>query len=75
MQKMPLTPKQHRVLKFLKDYHAQHEYMPTYLEICEGAGFKSTNSIFHLLNKLDQKGHIRRFKENGGCTYRSIELI
>lgn len=75
MQKMPLTPKQHKVLKFLEAYHAEHEYMPTYKEICKGAGFKSTNSVFNLINKLDEKGHIKRFKNNGGCSYRAIELI
>ena len=63
------------VLKFLKDYHAQNEYMPTYREICLGAGFKSTNSVFNILNQLDQKGHIKRFKENGGCTTRAIAII
>ena len=75
MQKMPLTPKQHKVLKYLKSYHSKHEYMPSYREIAEGLGFKSTNSVFHLLNKLDAKGHIKRFRENGGCTYRSIEIV
>lgn len=75
MQKMPLTPKQHMVLKFLKDYHGQHEYMPTYREICKGVGFKSTNSVHKLINQLDHKGHIKRFKQNGGCTTRAIEII
>jgi repressor LexA len=75
MQKMPLTPKQHLVLKFLEQYYNHKEYMPTYREIAEGINVKSTNSVFMLLNKLEDKGHIKRFKHSGGCAYRAIELI
>ena len=75
MPKIPLTPKQLKLLKFLKSFYDEHEYMPSYKEICEVIGVKSTNTVHDALVRLDRKGHIKRFKEGKYGGNRAIELI
>lgn len=75
MKKMPLTPKQLNVLKFIKSFYIEHEYMPTYMEICESLNMRSTSSAFHYVTSLDKKGHIKRYKEGKYGGNRAMELI
>ena len=75
MQKMPLTPKQLKVLQFLKAFYNENEFMPSYREIAENFDLKSTNSVFDYLNRLDQKGYIKRFKVGRYGGTRALELI
>jgi len=49
--------------------------MPTYREIAKALDVVSNNTVFHLLKALEDKGHITRFRENGGCSHRGIELV
>lgn len=75
MPKMPLTPRQLFLLKFLQEYSEHKGYMPTYREIADALDVVSNNTVFHLLKALEDKGHITRFRENGGCSHRGIELV
>ena len=57
-----LTPKQHEILVFLKDFAEQNNRSPLIREIQEALGDKSTKSVAFKLNALQQKGYIKREK-------------
>ncbi|EIC65335.1 LexA family protein [Mycobacteroides abscessus] len=47
------------VLNFLTDYVGEHGYAPSYREICEGTGIRSSSSIQPVLDSLQDEGFIR----------------
>ena len=56
------TQKAHRreaVLGFLTEYFGQYGWAPSYREICEGTGVKSTSQVPPLLDSLEADGYIR----------------
>lgn len=52
------TPKQKRILDFVKDYTTQNGYPPTVREIAKALGVKSHSSIYSCLCRLKQRGLI-----------------
>ena len=48
----------HRILEFIKEYGCEHGYLPTYREIGEGVGLKSTSSVAYYMLKLSDDGKI-----------------
>jgi len=55
-----LTPKQQKILDFLKSGIKLHGYPPTVREICIAVGLSSTSTVHAHLETLERKGYIRR---------------
>lgn len=53
-----LTDREVQFLTFLKEFDAEHGFMPTYREIRDGCGFGSTNTIYNYVRRLQEKGHL-----------------
>jgi len=66
-----LTPNQHRVLNFLKDFLREKGFPPTLREIASHFGLKGPRGPQKTLNILEKKGFIR--KVPGGS--RAIEIL
>lgn len=57
---MSLTPKQQRVLQFIKDYSGRRGYAPSQWEIAKHFRLKSLGSIQDYLNALEAKGYLTK---------------
>jgi len=68
--KIFLTPKQEKVLEFIKK-RVGERLPPTIREVGEELGFKSTGTVRDYLRVLEQKGLLKRTKNRS----RAIELI
>lgn len=66
-----LYSKERQVVEFIAQYIQRHGYAPTLLEIAEGIGVNAVSTVHEHLEKLIQKGFI---KKSPGFE-RSIELI
>jgi repressor LexA len=64
-----LAPVQRQTLEFLRNYLADHGYGPTLKDIAEHIGVKSVSTAHFHLERLEDKGFIRRGEDG------SIELI
>jgi repressor LexA len=60
---MSLSPRQEKILDFIRSYHAEHDYPPTIREIGKAAGITSTSVVKYNLERLQEKGMISRNKE------------
>lgn len=60
-----------KTLEFIKSFVDKNGYPPTVREICNSVGFKSTASAQYYLDKLEDKGEIRK----GNNKNRAIELV
>jgi len=50
----------HSRIKAISDFHRHEGRMPSFSEIGEMAGFRSKNAVFKLVNKLEEKGILKR---------------
>lgn len=66
-----LTDRQRRVLDAIRAYVAQCGFAPSFREIGKVAGLKSTSSVKHQLQVLEDKGFIRMNANKG----RALELV
>jgi repressor LexA len=66
-----LTPKQKRVLAFLRSFREERDYPPTIRDIQRGCGISSTSVVDYNLKVLEREGYIRRDRE----VSRGIELL
>jgi repressor LexA len=66
-----LSPRQRRILDFLREYVSTHSYPPSIRDICRGAGIPSTSVVDHNLDVLAKLGFLRRTSEIS----RGIELL
>ena len=57
---MALTKKQKRILDYLKDFISEHEYSPSFEEICQAFGYTSLATVHEHLTNLEAKGYIRK---------------
>lgn len=64
-----LAPVQRQTLEFLRQYIAEHGYAPTLKDIAQHIGVKSASTAHFHLERLQDKGFIRRGDEG------SVELI
>lgn len=55
-----LTPRQHRVLQFIKQTVEKRGYPPTIREVGDAVGLASPSSVAHQLKALEAKGFLRR---------------
>lgn len=66
-----LSRRQQLVLQAIRKHVSEHGYAPSFREIGDAAGLKSTSSVKHQLSTLEEKGYIRISANKG----RAIELI
>lgn len=59
----PITPKQQRVLEFIQNYIALHNYSPSFEEIRAELDASSVNSAKQFVDQLIEKGYLLRPKE------------
>jgi repressor LexA len=55
-----LTPRQRRIMEFLRKWSEQHGYPPSVREIGEAVGLVSPSSVAYQLKALERKGYLRR---------------
>ncbi len=55
-----LTPRQRRILEFLRRWGEEHGYPPSVREIGEAVGLVSPSSVAYQLKVLERKGYLRR---------------
>ena len=66
-----LTSRQEEILNFLKEFRHKGRSAPTYREIAEHFGFKSTKAATDHISALEKKGYLRRHSGKS----RGIELL
>lgn len=66
-----LTDRQERVLQAIRAHLEEQGYVPSFREIGRDAGLKSTSSVKHQLQVLEELGYIRLTANKG----RAIELV
>lgn len=66
-----LSPRQAKILEFLRSYIEEKDYPPSIREIQEACGISSTSVVDYNLRKLEEKGYIRRDRDIS----RGIELL
>jgi repressor LexA len=66
-----LSPKQHSILGFIRQFIEEHDYPPSIREIQDGCRISSTSVVDYNLKKLEGEGYIRRDRE----VSRAIELL
>ncbi|MGI9862937.1 transcriptional repressor LexA [Moorella naiadis] len=66
-----LTLKQEMVLNYIRQFIAEHSYPPTVRDICRATGIRSSSSVHHYLNQLEEKRFIRRDRARS----RAIEIL
>ncbi len=55
-----LSPKQQKILRFIRRFLEEHDYLPSIREIQDGCGISSTSVVDYNLKKLEGDGYIRR---------------
>jgi len=66
-----LSPRQRRMLNFMRRFREEKDYPPTIRDIVKGCGISSTSVVDYNLKVLEREGHIRRDRE----VSRGIELL
>ncbi len=66
-----LSPRQKRMLNFMRRFREEKDYPPTIRDIVRGCGISSTSVVDYNLKILEREGHIRRDRE----VSRGIELL
>ena len=56
-----LTPRQLKLLKFIKEYKENNEIMPTFNDMKKYMQVKSRSSVHQMLGYLEFKGYIKRY--------------
>ena len=68
---IPATPKQQRVLDFIRSYFARFHRSPSFYEIRMNAGVRSLATVYKIVGALESRGWIRQTEGHK----RSIMLI
>ncbi len=55
-----LTDKQKQVLSFIISFQDKNRYIPSVREICKGIGVTSSSTVHDYLQRMEEKGYIRR---------------
>src|SRR5437773_10503960 len=66
-----LSPKQLRILEFIRNFVDEHDYPPTIRQIQEACEISSTSVVDYNLKALERLGHMRRDRD----VSRGIELM
>ena len=78
-----LSPRQAEILAFIREYHAEHQYMPSVREIQAACDISSTSVVDYNLRILQREGQVRRAPDisrgleitDGSPTRRAPELV
>jgi len=70
---MNLTPRQLEIVRFIRDYVAEHDYAPTYQEIADHLGV-SRPTVFEHIEALQAKGALRRERTRSRAIILSAEV-
>ncbi len=62
-----------RMIEFIKSYHNEHGYMPSYREIGEGIGLYSLDSVHHHMEILFEFGVLESEHQGFPRAYRLKE--
>jgi repressor LexA len=62
-----LTAHQAKLLAFIRAYSSQHAFAPSFREMMDGIGNRSTSGIHRLLSGLEERGYIRRQAHQKRC--------
>ena len=65
------SPKQTRILEFIRSFIDDHDYPPSIRQIQEACDISSTSVVDYNLRALEKGGHIRRDRD----VSRGIELV
>ncbi len=60
---MDLSPRQKKILEFIREFTRENHYPPTIREIGEAVGISSTSVVSYNLNVLQEKGYLVRDRE------------
>lgn len=60
-----LAPVQRQTLEFLRNFITEHSYAPSLKQVAEAIGVKSVSTAHFHLERLEQKGFIKRTEEGG----------
>ncbi len=71
MKAKQLTPKQQRILTFMREFVEDNSYPPSIRDILSGCGISSTSVVDYNLKALERLGYIRRDRE----VSRAIQLL
>lgn len=52
------SEKKASILGFIRDYQKEHGYAPSYREIADGTGLKSTSSVHYYIQQLLFEGRL-----------------
>ena len=66
-----LTKTQSEALHWINAYARKHGYGPSYVEIAEGLGYRSLNSVAKKVQALEDRGWIKRHPNRA----RAIEVL
>jgi len=66
-----LSPRQQKILTFIRTFLMERSYPPTIRDIVKGCGISSTSVVDYNLGILEKEGYIRRHRE----VSRGIELV
>lgn len=67
----PLSPRQQKILTFIRRFNDEKEYPPSIRDIQLGCSISSTSVVDYNLKALERMGHIRRDRE----VSRAIQLL
>lgn len=67
----PLSPRQQKILAFIRRFNDEKEYPPSIRDIQLGCNISSTSVVDYNLKALERMGHIRRDRE----VSRAIQLL
>lgn len=75
--KVGLTPRQMKMLHFIKEFIAANGFSPTYQEIARGTGSASRGTTFKTVQQLIVRGHLLQYQREGArhCMVRSLEVV
>lgn len=70
-----MTPREKEALDFIKSYHGEKGYPPSYDEIAGHLGIKSKSGVNRMVVSLEEQGKIRRITGPRDVKQRCIEII
>lgn len=71
---LPLTPRQRQALRIIRRHIEDHGQSPTVREVMQALGGASPSVAQALLDRLEGKGFIYRYRNSGGRSSRNLRL-
>ncbi|KAM9998826.1 hypothetical protein ACTFIY_009605 [Dictyostelium cf. discoideum] len=71
---LPLTHVQQQILEYIEKSIERTGVSPSYREVMQALGYKSTGSVHRLIEILKQKGHLAQFKPQVWRSFSPLRL-